>query len=265
MDWTAVELADGELRLWHDGRVQAAPCERDPAAALRGLLLPMLVPGQVATVIASGWPGVEPVRVPCRPGHPAPALDLHPQIRLHPLPGLVQDRPLDLIGAAVPRITGHLAADPGFDGVLCLPGDPSAWVQISASEVVSFRSFLTARILSSLTVPGDAAADDEFTNAVAQAMSRPASLAADLSSVRAGIELSRIGQAAAATRIAGLLIGAELAAARPWWLGQNVVIIGHGRLADCYAAALAAQGVVAGRADAGQAWRAGMQAAWQAI
>ncbi|WEF25780.1 2-dehydro-3-deoxygalactonokinase [Paracoccus sp. S3-43] len=265
MDWVAVERAEGELRLWHDGRTRAAPCTEDPGAALRGLLLPMPAPGRVLTVIASGWPGVDPVRVPCSPGRPAPALDLDPRIRLHPLPGLAQDRPTDLIVGPVPRIAGHLAARPDFDGVLCLPGSPSAWVQISASEVVSFRTFLTAEILSALAAQDDATADAGFADAVAQAMSRPAALAAELSSVRADLALNRIGRAAARTRIAGLLIGAELAAARPWWLGQNVVILGQGWLADCYAAALAAQGVVAERADPAQAWLAGMTTARQAI
>lgn len=265
MDWAAVEWADGELRLWHDGQTLAAPCTEDPTAALRGLLLPMLAPGRVLTVIASGWPGDDPIRVPCRPVQPAPARDLDPQIRLYPLPGLVQDRPADLIVGPVPRIGGLLAARPDFDGVLCLPGRPSAWVQISASEVVSFRTFLTAEILSALTPRDDATADAGFVDAVAQAMSRPAALAAELSSVRADLALRRISPATAKARIAGLLIGAELAAARPWWLGQNLVVMGDGWLADCYAAALAAQGVVAGRADPAQAWLAGMTAARQAI
>lgn len=262
MDWAAVERANGELRLWLGDRILTAPCQDDPAAALRGLLLPLLAPGQTVAVLASGWPGVDPVRVPCRPGQPAPALALDPRIRLHPLPGLVQDRPVDLIEAQVPCIMGHLTAHPDFDGVLCLPGRPSAWVQVSASEVVSFRTFLTAEMMSPLMAQDEwAGASGDFMDAVAQAMSRPAALAAELSSVRAGLALKRIGHAAAQARIAGLLIGAELAAARPWWLGRNVVIIGQGWLADCYAAALAAQGVTAGRADPAQARLAGFRAA----
>ena len=89
-----------------------------------------------------------------------------------------------------------------------------------------------------------------FADAVAQAMSRPAALAAELASVRAERALARIGPAAAQVRMAGLLIGAELAA---------------GWLADCYAGALTAQGVTAGRADPAQAWRDGMRSAHRAL
>jgi 2-dehydro-3-deoxygalactonokinase len=265
MDWAAVEWASGELRLWQGDRTVTTPCRDDPAAILRDLVLPSLVPGQVVSVVASGWPGVEPQRVPCPPPTPGPALTIDPQIRLHPLPGLVQDRPADLIDNAVPRITGHLATDPNFDGVLCLPGRPSAWVQISAGEVVSFRSFLTVEILSALCDPAAGIDGAGFPEAVAQAMSRPAALAAELASVRAELALARIGPATAQIRMAGLLIGAELAAARPWWLGQNVTVVGTGWLADCYAGALAAQGVTAARADPDHAWLAGMQAAQQAL
>lgn len=265
MDWAAVERTEGELRLWLDDRDRpvTAPCGDDPAAALRGLLLPLLAPEQVLTVIASGWPGAAPVRVPCPPPQPGPVLQIDPQIRLHPLPGLVQDRPVDLIEAPVPLIAGHLAANPDFDGILCLPGNPSAWVQISAAEVVSFRSFMTAGILSALMTHDEPGNDAAFAEAVAQAMSRPAAFAAELSSVRAGLALHRIDRAEAAARMAGLLVGAELAAARPWWLGQNVVVMGEGWLAGCYVDALAAQGVITARADPMQARLAGMRAVRQ--
>ena len=56
MDWAAVEWADGELRLWlADGRRPViAPCGEDPAAVLRGLVRPLLAPGQILDVFASG-------------------------------------------------------------------------------------------------------------------------------------------------------------------------------------------------------------------
>ncbi|GGF71882.1 2-keto-3-deoxy-galactonokinase [Paracoccus acridae] len=263
-DWAAAELAGGELRLWlmEGGECITASCGDDPGQTLRSLLLPMLAQGQIMDVLACGWPEVEPVSVPCPPPPPAAPMALDPLIRLHAVPGLVQDRPLDLLARAVPLIGGHLAAMPDFDGVLCLAGCPSAWVQISAGEVVSFRSFLTAEILLALdAAPRDPFDKAAFTEAVAQAMSRPASLAAELSSVRAGLALGRIEDAAAWSRMAGLMIGAELAAARPWWLGQNVVVIGDSPLADRYADALAAQGVIAARADPVKTWLEGMQAA----
>ena len=44
------------------------------------------------------------------------------------------------------------------------------------------------------------------------------------------------------------LIGAELAAAKPYWLGQNIALLGASPLADVYAQALAAQGLPVERA-----------------
>lgn len=257
--WAAAELAGSELRLRLGDEVLAVPCGDDPAGVLRALLLPRLSPGQAVTVVATGWPGVAPIAVPCRIPKPAAALRLDARISLRALPGLMQDRPFDLIVAQVPLIAGHLAEDPGFDGILCLPGQQTAWAQISASEIVSFRSFLTAELLSALSPDPQGPATAGFDGAVSQAMSRPAALAAELSSVRAGLALGRLDGLQAADRLAGLLIGAELAAARPWWLGQNVVVVANGWLADRYLRALAAQGVAVTQADLAQALRMGMR------
>ena len=256
----AAELADGDLRVWLGDHRLSAPCPADPAAVLQDLLSPHLLPGRILTVAVAGWPGIAPLPVPCRPGKPAPDPAIHPQIVLRPLPGLVQDKPTDLILSPMLRITGHLADHPDFDGVMCLPGRQTAWVQISAAEVVSFRSFLTGEILQSLTAESHQPATPDFDEAVGQAMSRPAALAAELSSVRARLALGRLSAAQAADCVAGLMIGAELAAARPWWLGQDVVVVGTGWLTDRYLRALRAQGVAARQADPANAIRAGMRA-----
>jgi 2-dehydro-3-deoxygalactonokinase len=253
-DWAAAELAGGELRLRLGDELLAVPCGDDPAGALCTLLLPRLSLGQAVTVVATGWPGVAPIAVPCPIPRPT-TLRPDPRISLCALPGLMQDRPGDLIQTQVLLVAGHLAEDPDFDGILCLPGRQTAWAQVSAKEIVSFRSFLTAEMLSALSPDPEAAVTAGFDDAVSQAMSRPAALAAEISSVRAGLALGRLDGPQAADRLAGLLIGAELAAARPWWLGQNVVVMADGWLADRYLRALAAQGVAVAQADPAQALR----------
>jgi 2-dehydro-3-deoxygalactonokinase len=55
---------------------------------------------------------------------------------------------------------------------------------------------------------------------------------------------------AARARLSGLLIGIELAAAKPYWLGQDVVLVGSESLTASYARALSAQGLSAKRLDA---------------
>ena len=92
----------------------------------------------------------------------------------------------------------------------------------------------------------DAAA---FETAVADTLSRPERLAADLFGIRAAGLLSDQDSGAARARLSGLLIGAELAGARPYWLGQQVAVIGAPELTAAYASALATQGLTAEEAD----------------
>ena len=49
--------------------------------------------------------------------------------------------------------------------------------------------------------------------------------------------------------MSGLLIGAELAAARPYWLGQRVLVLGSEGLIGVYRAALDQLGAMAEVAD----------------
>lgn len=147
------------------------------------------------------------------------------------LPVLTQDQPPDILGAWVRVwIAGFLAQNPNWDGVVCtVEADVSHWVHISADEIISFQSFLTPRLVSALK--GASMPEPE---ALANTMTRPERLAAHLRQAEVA------GNAAAIT---GHLIGAELAAARPYWLGQQVALITPGGDASGYGIALRAQGV----------------------
>lgn len=232
-----------------------------------------------------GWAEAPYVPVPCAPLGPvalrAPGGD--PRLAVWIVPGLSQSDPPDVMRGEETQIAGFLEIEPRFDGVLCLPGTHSKWARVSAGEVVSFASFMTGEmfaLLSEASVlrhtlrPGwdDAA----FAEAVDEALSRPERLVSRLFGLRAAALLARGGDGgqdsrhaggggAARARMSGLLIGAELAAARPYWLGQAVGVIGAAPLADHYAAALAAQGVSAVRADAAEMVRAGLARARSAL
>ena len=67
---------------------------------------------------------------------------------------------------------------------------------------------------------------------------------------------------AATARLSGLLIGAELAAARPYWLGQKIVLIGAPKLSEHYRTALELQGLNADTAGATETTLAGLTAAY---
>lgn len=151
-----------------------------------------------------------------------------------------------LPGADRLALIGLTRLKTNWDGVACLIGpEHSHWVQISAGEAVSFQSFLTPRLVAVLA-PAAAGVD---SNAAADTLSRPERLATHLNSA----DIAGSGEA-----ILGHLIGAELAATRPYWLGQTVVVIGEGALARAYAVLLGQQGVPVETLDPEQCREAGL-------
>lgn len=287
-DWIAADWGTSRLRVWaigDDGSVQAreesdrgmgalAPAEFEPA--LLDMIGGWLAPARVTPVVAcgmvgarQGWAEAAYRAVPCPPlGLPMtipPTRDA--RLAVHIVPGLSQTRPTaDVMRGEETQIAGVLAGSPDWDGVVCLPGTHSKWAEVSAAEVVSFRSFMTGELFDLLATRSvlrhglsDEGMDDTaFDDAVAQGMARPEALAARLFTIRAEGLLSELDPDAARARLSGLLIGAELAAARPWWLGRDVAIVGGGALPSLYARALAAQGVMARVLDSETATLAGL-------
>ncbi|MCK8464983.1 2-dehydro-3-deoxygalactonokinase [Aliiroseovarius sp. S1339] len=210
--------------------------------------------------------------VPCPPPDIAQATRIKTQgLDMHILPGVKQTTPADVMRGEETRIAGFLSHEPDFDGILCLPGAHTKWVHISAGEIVSFRTFITGELfalLSSQSALRHAVATDEwdqtaFDAGLADTMSRPADLAAKLFSLRAEGVLNDLPPATARARLSALLIGAELAAAKPYWLGQEVVVLGETGMAAAYQTALAAQGVAVRSLDATGLTLVGLIAAYR--
>jgi len=172
----------------------------------------------------------------------APQAD--PRVSVYVVPGLKQAKPADVMRGEETQIAGFLALNPGWDGVICLPGTHSKWVHVSAGEVVSFQTFLTGETFAlfadhSVLRHGMAGWDNAgFDAGVAQGLERPDRLLARLFTLRAEGLLDGLDPATARARLSGLLIGAELAAAKPYWLGQRVAVLGAGALAALYGRAL---------------------------
>jgi 2-dehydro-3-deoxygalactonokinase len=286
-DWIAVDWGTSHLRAWAMAgeavRAEAASDDgmgRLSRAQFEGALLRLIEPWLGAAkipVIAcgmvgsrQGWVEAPYATVPCRPLPDAlvaaPVTD--PRIDVRVVPGLRQMEPADVMRGEETQIAGFLAQRPGFDGVICLPGTHSKWVHISAGEVVSFRSFMTGEMFDLLATAsvlrhtvGEGWDAETFSQAVSDALSRPETVAARLFSIRAEALLKGLDAGTARARLSGALIGLELAGARPYWLGQNVALIGAPKLSAIYAAALAAQGVPAEVADGAAMTRAGLAAA----
>lgn len=288
-DWIAVDWGTSNLRAWamgaggvlahgesHDGMGSLSRDGFEPA--LLRLVSPWLAEGRVTPVIAcgmvgarQGWIEAAYRAVPCTPVSAAqmtvaPTLD--PRLRVLIAPGLSQARPADVMRGEETQIAGALALSPGFDGVLCLPGTHAKWVQVSAGEVVSFQTFMTGELFALLSAQsvlrhGMAAEGFDgsaFDAGLDEALSRPNDLAARLFRLRAEGLLHGLSPLAARSRLSGLLIGAELAAAKPYWLGQAVALVGAEGLASAYARALAAQGIAARMLPATDCTLAGLSA-----
>lgn len=271
-DWIAVDWGTSNLRAWAMGPagVSAHAASDDGMGRLNrdqfeGALLRLIEPWLKGptTIIACGMVGSRqgwfeaPYRtVPCAPVAAdalvtVPTLDARLQVQI--APGLRQMSPADVMRGEETQIAGALALTPGFDGVLCLPGTHSKWVHVSAGEVVSFQTFMTGELFALLSTQsvlrhgmgGDGWDDVAFDAGLSDALSRPEKIGARLFSLRAEGLIAGLSAVAARSRLSGLLIGVELAAARPYWLGQPVAIVGAEGLARTYARALAAQGVKA--------------------
>lgn len=234
---------------------------------------PVLCCGMVGA--RQGWVEAPYRSVPCTPSGPGLAKPQasDPRLDVYVVPGLSQTRPADVMRGEETQIAGFLSLNEGWDGVLCLPGTHSKWVHVSAGEVVSFQTFMTGEMFALLAdhsvLRHSAAAQSmdqpAFLDAVSDTLSKPETLAARLFRLRAADLLAGTGPEITRAQLSGLLIGAELAAARAYWLGQQVAVIAQGPLAQLYVTALEAQGAPAGQARADVMTRAGLYAAYQSL
>jgi 2-dehydro-3-deoxygalactonokinase len=277
-DWIAVDWGTSNLRAWAmgpDGVLAEATSDegmgkltRDQfEGALLRLISPWLGSGKTRVIACGmvgarqGWHEAKYRAVPCTPvaaGELTPVATADPRLDVAIVAGLSQSKPADVMRGEETQIAGALALLPEFDGVFCLPGTHSKWVHVSAGEVVSFQTFMTGEMFALLSTQsvlrhGMASGgwdDAAFDEGLSEAISRPEKIAARLFTLRAEGLLAGLSADAARARLSGLLIGIELAAAKPYWLGQEVVLVGTEALTASYARALATQGLSARKLDA---------------
>ena len=289
-DWIAVDWGTSSLRAWamnaegqdldtassDQGMGQLLPTEFE--AALCALIAPWLEDNIQTNVIACGMVGARQGWIEA-PYEPAPCKPLStmtkastndPRLNVQIIAGVSQAQPADVMRGEETQIAGFQKLNPSWDGVICLPGTHTKWVQMSAGEIVSFQTFMTGEIFALLSttsvlrhsVSSDAWDQATFDQAVDEAISRPEAIAARLFGLRAESLLNNMPASFAKSRLSGLLIGAELAASKPYWLGQPLAIIGPKSMSEGYATALAAQKVPITRTDTAQMTLAGLKAAY---
>ncbi|MEL6549553.1 MAG: 2-dehydro-3-deoxygalactonokinase [Pseudomonadota bacterium] len=292
-DWIAVDWGTSNLRAWAMSRSGTAlwsgGSDKGMSALARedfeGALLEVVAPSigaEPLDVVAcgmvgsrQGWAEAPYTACPCpaRPSGFTRAQTNDPRLNVHIIPGVKQETPADVMRGEETQIAGFLALNPGWDGVMCLPGTHTKWVEVSAGEIVSFQTAMTGELFALLSthsvlrhsVAPEGWDADAFSEAVDDAISKPERLAARLFSLRAESLLHDLGGAASRARLSGFLIGAELAAARPYWLGRDIAIIGAAAIARIYGDALAAQAVPATIADGPAMTLAGLNAAYKEL
>lgn len=290
VEWIAVDWGTSALRVWLMGAGAPRLLRSDKGmgglapdqfeAALLDLVGPYLdgpVPVIACGMVGArqGWAEAPYAKVPCAPpgiGNATRPKVTDARLDMYILPGVSQDRPADVMRGEETQIAGFLAQNPDFDGVLCLPGTHTKWAQISAGEIVSFQTAMTGELFALLSGQsvlrhsiGTGWDDTAFAEALSDAMSRPQAIAAKLFQIRADSLLHSASSDAARARLSGLLIGLELAATKPYWLGQRVALIGDAALCARYSEALAAQGLQAEQTDADAMTLAGLSAAYQTL
>ncbi len=289
--WVAVDWGTSNLRAWEmaeDGSVLAehssdrgmGQLARDAfEPALLDLITGTLRQGETVPVMIcgmagarQGWAEAPYLAAPCTPPGPENATRVvtrDRRIAAYILPGIKQTNPADVMRGEETQIAGFLAQEPNFDGVLCLPGTHTKWVRISAGEVVSFQTYMTGEMFALIAnhsvvaqmLQGDGWDDAAFAQAVDDALSKPQMLAARLFNLRARGLLDGQDPGTGRALLSGYLIGAELAATRPYWLGENVAVLGAKTISGHYCTALAAQGVSARALPGDDLVLAGLRAA----
>lgn len=288
--WIAVDWGTSNLRIWAMAGSEVLVRAQSPhgmgtltrdqfGPTLEALIAdwpitpdtPVIACGMVGA--RQGWAEAPYRTLPCTP-HDSVLIRVENNSRpVHIIPGLKQPVPADVMRGEETQIAGFLALNPGWDGVICLPGTHSKWVHISAGEVISFQTFMTGEMFALLqdhsvlrhSLHGDGIDDAAFDAALDETLSRPEKLAAKLFAIRAGDLLDGTSGAINRARLSGALIGAELAAAKSYWLGQQIALIGAAAQSNLYARALQTQGAPATVADAERMTLAGLTAAFRAV
>ena len=291
-DWIAIDWGTTNLRVWamsDAGEVQHEASSDQgmlnvPSGGFEEKLLDLidawLSPEKPTLALAAGmvgarqgWAEAPYAELPCS------GLDVgamirvpvsDPRLDMRILPGLCQRDPADVMRGEETQICGFLSEHPDFEGMICLPGTHSKWVEVRDGQVTRFHTALTGELFALLSEQSvlkhsmsDGWDDAAFLDGVRGGMRAPEALIANLFAIRAASLLQDVAPGAGKARLSGMLISAELAAATPE-IGQ-VALIGSGKMTDLYSQALIAHGIRPIPFDAGRATQTGLTSAYRAI
>ena len=202
----------------------------------------------------NGWKEAAYLKAPCPPINKKKIIQVETddqRISVSIVPGIMQTSPPDVMRGEETQIAGYLSKNPDFDGIICLPGTHTKWAHISANEIVSFKTFMTGEIFLSLSersilktsVQSNDFDSTSFLEAFEDTYSNPVLLSSKLFGLRAADLLENTSTKFLKSKLSGYLIGCELAGAKSYWLGQNIIMIGNNDLCILYQKALKKLGI----------------------
>jgi 2-dehydro-3-deoxygalactonokinase len=269
-DGTVLAESRGPEGMLHCAGSGFAPVLRDHLAKLgAGEHLPVLICGMAGA--KQGWAEAPYLRAPTSLDtlhEGAIRVETSGDVRI--LPGVAQARPEqpDVMRGEETQLLGVTEAD--FNGLVCIPGTHSKWVQIEAGGIAAFTTYMTGELFSviaqhsilmhAVDAAGPLAQDSaSFREGLAAARDAPSGLTASLFRLRAAQLLGFEQRADGAARLSGLLIGSEIAdAVRRFGGARQLHLMAAGSLGALYHAALAAYGFDVTMSDAEQASRRGL-------
>ena len=247
--------------------------ERQLAAMGAPAALPAVICGMAGS--RQGWTEVPYVNVPAAPGTIFASAARVPGVTrdVRIVPGLAQRdaaRP-DVMRGEETQLAGAMARLAAGRHLACMPGTHSKWVEIRDGTVAGFQTFMTGELFSVLSAQsilrhsiGEetrvAAASPVFAGWCRDALDSPAPIELNLFRIRAATLLRDLKPGDAAAALSGVLIGAEIAAARARFAveGNPVSLVASGAMHDLYATALRLAGFAVISVDADEAVRKGL-------
>ena len=244
----------------------------DALVELCGGALPKGVPAIACGMIGSrqGWVEVAYSECPAGIDAVAGALIRVPGTELSIVPGLIvrdAEGVPDVMRGEETQIFGALADGAMARGVFVLPGTHSKWALAGADGVETFVTFMTGELYAVLrqhsilgrlaTAAAEVAA---FDRGVRASLRTGAALPHDLFSARSLALTGELASEGVGDYLSGLLVGAEITAARAWAVGNatagsEVTLVGEAALCERYRRALTLAGIDAVQGPAAAAAR----------
>ena len=204
---------------------------------------PVMACGMVGA--RQGWVETPYLKAPCVPidkNQLTVATTKDTRIQVTLVPGVMQHNPADIMRGEETQIAGFIKENPGFDGIVCLPGTHTKWVNVKAGQIEKFKTFMTGELFGvisnetlikhSLSTKGWD--QDSFKKGVLQGFKSPGTIASDLFSLRAESIVNELDFDAAKSTLSGLLLGLELNGVQDYWKDRDVTIIGSELLSNNY-------------------------------